>query len=188
MPGADEVAVVAARADRRDLRRLIVCMKSAGRRHAPLQRQAPLAAPPGRGPPATPGRGRAPRAGRARRGSTRRASRARTPPRPTPRPGRAALVESASFGVGTVAVDPALEGSDVRRRRTRGGGCGRRAAGRRGGAQRGDAVGQDVVPRLPPDQAGRRDHPLVGVEGPQLLVRVEPRVELHRADTGRLVP
>ena len=48
--------------------------------------------------------------------------------------------------------------------------------------QVGDAVGQDIGTRLPGHQRRRRHDPLVGVERPQVDVRVEPRVELHAAE------
>src|SRR5205085_6781126 len=48
--------------------------------------------------------------------------------------------------------------------------------------QRSDAVGEDVGAGVPLHQARRRYHPLRGVEGPQRLVRIPPRVELHRAE------
>ncbi len=49
-------------------------------------------------------------------------------------------------------------------------------------AQSGDSVGQHVGTRLPANHARRRDHPLVGVERAQDLVRIPPRVELHCTD------
>ena len=87
--GPDEVPVVAARADRRDVLQPAHLREVGRRRHAPLRVQVARAEPgvdallPRRGPARA-------RAARARRGSTRSASRARTPPRPTRRPGRAA--------------------------------------------------------------------------------------------------
>ena len=44
-----------------------------------------------------------------------------------------------------------------------------------------DAVGEHVVARLDAVMAVGGHDPLVGVERPQLVVRVEPRVELHGA-------
>ena len=87
--GPDQVAVVAARADRRHVAQPARLREVGGRRHAPLRVQVARAE---RGVDAfLPRRGAArARADRARRGSTRSASRARTPRRPRRRPGRAA--------------------------------------------------------------------------------------------------
>ncbi len=55
-------------------------------------------------------------------------------------------------------------------------------------AQRGNAIGQHVGTGFPPNHAGRRDDPLVGIKRAQHFVRVPPRVELDRTDrhTARL--
>ena len=93
-----------------------------------------------------------------------------------------ALVEVAARRVGAVAVDPALELADVRRARREVPAVGDERRITQRCSQRCDALGNHVVARLPAHETGGRHLPLVGVEGTQDLVRVPPRVELHRAE------
>ena len=48
--------------------------------------------------------------------------------------------------------------------------------------QRGNAVRKHIGTRLPGDHPARRNDPFIGIERAQHLVRVPPRVELHRTD------